>query len=210
MSRRIPLPKPESFIRVPPRIPNNVRVSPRTPEQIKDDKIFAAIKKIVFPKMMTDTYIGRGNKKYILKNINGKLPQEVITSFTFWQGDSRFDTSELTSEQLGEGTGSRSTVKVLDDPRLIQDLKDLNLLAYLNKIPLRSIGDYRSFQTQEELFFSRYTLDKADKKPNTKAKTYKNKKWYLKKGKEACATPGKSNHGWRNINRLSNKNPRSF
>lgn len=62
-------------------------------------------------------------------------------------------------------------------------------------IIFKNIGDYRSLQEQEALFYDRYTLLDQGRIPKITRK-YKNKVWYLKKGKSPAGVPGTSNHGW--------------
>lgn len=57
-----------------------------------------------------------------------------------------------------------------------------------------SAGDaYRSFTSQETLFYQRYTTTYI---AGTSTKTYLGKTWYLKIGMAMAAVPGTSNHGW--------------
>ena len=65
---------------------------------------------------------------------------------------------------------------------------------------LRNIGDYRSFDSQMDMFMDRYSTVDQKRKPQV-TRTYEGKTWFLKKGKAPSATPdptGKSgsNHGW--------------
>lgn len=57
-----------------------------------------------------------------------------------------------------------------------------------------SAGDaYRSFDSQELVFYARYTTTPVA--GTTSIKSYKGQTWYLKKGLAQVATPGQSNHG---------------
>lgn len=61
-------------------------------------------------------------------------------------------------------------------------------------VVLKNIGDYRSFEAQEWLFYDRYSLKDQGRVPKVTRK-YKNKTWFLKKGKSPAGVPGTSNHG---------------
>jgi LAS superfamily LD-carboxypeptidase LdcB len=67
-------------------------------------------------------------------------------------------------------------------------------------VTLRNIGDYRSFESQVDMFNDRYSLKDEGRKPQV-TRTYEGKTWYLKKGKAPSAAPDPtgvrgSNHGW--------------
>jgi LAS superfamily LD-carboxypeptidase LdcB len=61
-------------------------------------------------------------------------------------------------------------------------------------ITFRSVGDYRPLNKQEALFNDRYSLKDEGRVPQV-TRTYKKKKWFLKKGKAPAGVPGTSNHG---------------
>lgn len=61
------------------------------------------------------------------------------------------------------------------------------------RIATRSVGRYRTYNQQLNLFLSRYTTSPISGRP---VKYWDGKKWYLKKGMAMAATPGTSNHGW--------------
>ena len=65
---------------------------------------------------------------------------------------------------------------------------------------LRNVGDYRSFQSQLNMFLDRYSTTDMGRSPQVR-RSYDGKYWYLKPGKAPSAVPdptGKrgSNHGW--------------
>lgn len=61
-------------------------------------------------------------------------------------------------------------------------------------ITFRSVGDYRPLDKQEWLFYDRYSMKDEGRVPKV-TRIYKNKTWYLKKGKSPAGVPGTSNHG---------------
>ena len=65
---------------------------------------------------------------------------------------------------------------------------------------LRNVGDYRSFQSQLNMFMDRYSTTDFGRSPQV-ARQYEGKTWYLKPGKAPSAVPDPtgtkgSNHGW--------------
>lgn len=65
---------------------------------------------------------------------------------------------------------------------------------------LRNVGDYRSFQSQLNMFLDRYSTTNMGRSPQV-ARQYEGKTWYLKPGKAPSAVPDPSgtkgsNHGW--------------
>ena len=67
--------------------------------------------------------------------------------------------------------------------------------AGIDLSPTSQSDTYRSLETQEYGFYSRYTDTPTPKQMKQKPKIYKGKAWYKKSPKLAdLATPGKSNH----------------
>jgi LAS superfamily LD-carboxypeptidase LdcB len=62
-------------------------------------------------------------------------------------------------------------------------------------ITLRSVGSYRSYKSQHDLFMSRYSRKDTGRVPQVTRK-FDGRIWYLKKGMSPAATPGSSNHGY--------------
>jgi len=63
-------------------------------------------------------------------------------------------------------------------------------------ITLKAVsGGYRSFEAQEALFFSRYSLTPTGRVPQV-TRTYKGRTYFLNKGASPSASPGTSPHGW--------------
>lgn len=62
-------------------------------------------------------------------------------------------------------------------------------------IKLRSIGSYRSYAGQHDMFMDRYSLKDEGRVPMVTRK-FNGRVWYLRKGKSPSATPGTSNHGY--------------
>lgn len=65
---------------------------------------------------------------------------------------------------------------------------------------LRNVGDYRSFQSQLDMFLSRYSTTDQGRSPQV-TRQYEGKTWYLKPGNAPSAAPDPtgvkgSNHGW--------------
>ena len=60
--------------------------------------------------------------------------------------------------------------------------------------PTSQADTYRSLETQEYGFYSRYTDNPNKKLLKQKPRIYKGKAWYLKKGMAPMAVPGTSNH----------------
>jgi D-alanyl-D-alanine carboxypeptidase len=60
---------------------------------------------------------------------------------------------------------------------------------------LRSVGAYRSYERQEQVFRQRMTLDKQLAKKPLVRRIWKKKIWYLR-FLAPVAVPGTSNHGW--------------
>ena len=93
------------------------------------------------------------------------------------------------------------------DPRLLRELRiggrlhhqaaqaweAMSIAARKEGFKLTHVGAYRTYERQLAMFQERY-----QKKPSTSivVRTWRNAKWYLKKGKAPCAVPGTSNHGW--------------
>ncbi len=60
--------------------------------------------------------------------------------------------------------------------------------------PTSQADTYRTLETQEYGFYSRYTDNPNKKLLKQKPRIYKGKAWYLKKGMAPMAVPGTSNH----------------
>lgn len=60
--------------------------------------------------------------------------------------------------------------------------------------PTSQADTYRSLETQEYGFYSRYTDNPKPALMKQKPRIYKGKAWYLKKGMAPMAVPGTSNH----------------
>ena len=65
---------------------------------------------------------------------------------------------------------------------------------------LKNVGDYRSFQSQLDMFLSRYSTTDQGRSPQV-TRQYDGKTWYLKPGNAPSAAPDPtgvkgSNHGW--------------
>jgi D-alanyl-D-alanine carboxypeptidase len=67
--------------------------------------------------------------------------------------------------------------------------------ALQHGVILKSVGAYRSYERQEELFLQRFTLIKKLAKRPLVRRRWKNKIWYLHH-LAPVAVPGTSNHGW--------------
>lgn len=67
--------------------------------------------------------------------------------------------------------------------------------AKKNGFVLKTIGQYRSYEDQLEMFNDRYSLQPTGRVPQVTRKFLK-KKWFLKKGKSPSGVPGTSNHGF--------------
>lgn len=63
-------------------------------------------------------------------------------------------------------------------------------------IKIKGVSEgYRSYDRQERLFFERYSSKPTGRTPEV-TRTWKLRKWYLRKGESPSATPGTSPHGW--------------
>ena len=67
-------------------------------------------------------------------------------------------------------------------------------LAIQSGIKLRNVGDYRSYETQLQLFKQRYSLEDTGRVPKV-TREWDGETWYLRPGMAPSSTPGKSNHG---------------
>lgn len=68
--------------------------------------------------------------------------------------------------------------------------------ALKDGVRLESVSaGYRSLESQEEMFFNRYSPKKTLRRPEV-TRLYKRQTYWLRVGKSPSATPGKSNHGW--------------
>lgn len=76
-----------------------------------------------------------------------------------------------------------------------QAFNKMHAHAKRDGITLRNIGSYRSYQSQHDLFVSRYSLKDEGRVPQVTRK-FDGRVWYLRKGMSPCATPGASNHGY--------------
>ena len=66
--------------------------------------------------------------------------------------------------------------------------------AGIDLSPTSQADTYRSLETQEYGFYSRYTDTPKPALMKQKPRIYKGKAWYLKKGMAPMAVPGTSNH----------------
>jgi LAS superfamily LD-carboxypeptidase LdcB len=81
--------------------------------------------------------------------------------------------------------------------------------AKTDGITLKNIGSYRSYQSQYDLFMSRYSKKDEGRVPQVTRK-FDGHVWYLRKGMSPCASPGASNHGYGLAVDIDVTNPRVF
>jgi LAS superfamily LD-carboxypeptidase LdcB len=105
-------------------------------------------------------------------------------------------------EELVKTTNGKVPAKLLRKTKSGADLYTKAAVAYdaLHDAALKagfefkSVGGYRPYERQLELFKDRYTTKDLGRKPQVTRK-FEGKTWFLKPGKSPAGTPGTSNHG---------------